>query len=632
MDALLRHSSDVVVVIAADETVSYVSPAASHFLGYTHDTELGPELLKYIHPEDRLRLRETLEATRRSSEQQRTAVELRVAHADGTWHDVELIATNGTDDPAVRGVVCNVRDVTDLLKARQEVASNGRRFEAMLANLSDVVSVIDADGNMTYVSPATDLVLGREAQDRLGASIFDYVHPDDVAATTARLGDALLSPGLVAPFETRVRHEDGTYRIFEVRANNLLGDPAVNGIIVNSRDVTDRVNAETALHANERFYRTIVETADEGIWMVDANNLTTFVNRRMADLLGVTNQAAIGRHLFEFMNNAGLQVAARNLERRRRGVSEKFDFEFVRDDGTTFWAIVSACPFIDDDGTYQGSIALVTDLTDRRQAEANLREAELQKHRHEAELERHRLEAELDQARRLESLGRLAAGVAHDFNNLIGVILNYASVVAKQLDENDAASHDVARIQRAAEQAADVTRKLLIFGRGDAVAPEVFDLNHLLEEVTELVGRSFQEDVNVLLRLSADHCPIRADRGQIEQLVTNLLVNARDALVDGGTVIVSTHIDCSATQTDSDVPAQQVVLTVADDGVGMPPDALQRVFEPFFTTKPAGRGTGLGLATVHTIATRAGGQVTIKSEQTVGTTVRVRLPIVGRHA
>ena len=272
----------------------------------------------------------------------------------------------------------------------------------------------------------------------------------------------------------------------------------------------------------------------------------------------------------------------------------------------------------------------MTDITDRRDGGRHASATQSSRtHRHEAELERHRLEAELDQARRLESLGRLSAGVAHDFNNLIGVILNHASVVAKTARRRPTpASHDVARIQRAAEQAADVTRKLLIFGRGDGVAPVVFDLNDLVEEVTELVGRSFQDDVNVRLRLSADHCPIRVDRGQIEQLVTNLLVNARDALVDGGTVIVSTHIDLSATQADSDAPVQRVVLTVADDGVGMPPDALQRVFEPFFTTKPAGQGTGLGLATVHTIATRAGGQVAIKSEETVGTTVCVRLPII----
>ena len=117
----------------------------------------------------------------------------------------------------------------------------------------------------------------------------------------------MTSPGLVDPFETRVRHDDGTYRTFEVRANNLLDDPAVNGIIVNSRDVTDRVNAETALHENERLYRTIVETADEGIWIIDADNVTTFVNRRMADLLGVTNQAIIGRHLIDFLNDAGVQ-------------------------------------------------------------------------------------------------------------------------------------------------------------------------------------------------------------------------------------------------------------------------------------------------------------------------------------
>ena len=623
LNALLRHSSDVVVVITADGTLAYVSPSAPQLLGYPHRTHVGSRAMGLVHPDDRERVREALLSARRDHEHH-AIVELRIAHADGTWRDVELVATNGLDDPAINGVVCNLRDVTDLRAAQNHIVANARRFEAMLANLSDMVSVIDPEGKMTYVSPAAERLHGRVAADRVGGDIFDYIHPDDARYAADQLQRARSSPGLLPPFEARVRHEDGTYRTFEVKANNLLHDPAVNGIIINSRDVTDRVAAEAALRNNERHYRSIVETANEGVWIIDADAVTTFVNRRMAEMMGVGTTDMVGRHLFEYLDDDARSTATAKLDQRRAGVTGEYDTKFERDDGSTFWAMVSASPLIGDDGTYQGSIALVTDISDRRAAEANQRAAEVERLRHRAEIERHRLEAELDQARRLESLGRLAAGVAHDFNNLIGVILNYASVAIKQLDEGDPVVEDVAKIQRAAEQAADVTRKLLVFGRADRVHPEVFSLNDLVEDVTELVEGSFGDGITVERLLDPDRCEVRADRGQFEQLLMNLLVNARDALTDGGKIRVATQLAADPEQPGTRT-SQHIVLTVSDNGSGMTPEVLGRAFEPFFTTKPAERGSGLGLATVHAIVARAEGHISVESAVGVGTTIRIRL-------
>jgi PAS domain S-box-containing protein len=497
LSALLRHSSDVVVVVSADGSLSYISPSAHLVLGYPPGSHLGTKLMDFVHPDDRVRVRDAL-TERLLSNERVTAVELRVAHADGSWRILELVATNRIDDPVVGGIVCNLRDITDLRRAQDETIRNARRFEAMLANLSDLVSVIDADGQMIYLSPATLRILGRHAEDRLGASIFDFIHPDDKARTLGEFARARERAGLIGPFDTRVLHQDGAYRTFEVRANNLLDDPAVNGIIVSSRDVTERVHSDAALRA-----------------------------------------------------------------------------------------------------------------------------AELARHQHEAELARHRLEAELIETRRLESLGRLAAGVAHDFNNLLGVILNYASAAAHQVDAASSAGRDIARIRQAAEQATDVTRKLLTFGRADAVNVEDFDLNELVRDITQLVDRSFGAEISVTNRLSPGPCCVHADRGQIEQMLMNLLLNARDAIVDRGTVLVATELTAP---TRSGAKRAEVVLTVADTGSGMSAEVLRRAFEPFFTTKPAERGTGLGLSTAHAVATRAGGHIAIESDLGVGTTVRVRLP------
>ena len=185
-------------------------------------------------------------------------------------------------------------------------------------------------------------------------------------------------------------------------------------------------------------------------------------------------------------------------------------------------------------------------------------------------------------------------------------------------------AHDLADIQRAAEQAADVTRKLLIFGKADRVQPEVFDLNDLTEDVAELVEGSFGREITIQRDLCTDDCRIKADRGQFEQLLMNLLVNARDAVPHGGNIRVTTAHETDRTQPGAD--RQPIVLTVTDDGTGMTEPVLHRVFEPFFTTKSADNGSGLGLATVHAIVDRAGGHITIASTPTSGTTIRIELP------
>jgi len=619
---LARHTSDIVLIVDADARVQYLSPSAERLMGYKEDEWLGREAWQVFHPDD-LELAFSAFGTALATPGVNEPLEVRVRRNADEWRWFEVVATNLVDHPDIRGVVLRARDITDLKAAQEELATTAHRFEALLANLSDMVTVVDAQGTMSYVSPAAERLVGRRADERVGASIFDYVHPDDAPTAIRILERALGHPGPIAPFEVRLRHEDGRYRVFEVRANNLLADPGVRGVIVNSRDVTDRVAAERALAESEQLHRTIVESATEGIWIVDDRAVTTFVNPRMAELLGYTTVEMLGRPSFDFVDEAGREVALRNLERRRAGVTEQHEFCFLRKDGTAFWAAVSSTPFLERDGTFRGAIALVTDITDRRRAEAIEREAALEQQRLVAEVERHRLEAELARARRLESLGRLAGGVAHDFNNLLGVILNYASVAAEQLSDSHPAADDIARIQQAAEQAADVTRKLLVFGRSDPLHIETVDLNALVGDVVSLVERAFGDGITLTTDLTAESCLVRADHGQLEKVLMNLLVNARDASSVGSVITVTTSCRGGAACSPED---REVALSVADQGAGMPADVLDRAFEPFFTTKSAEGGSGLGLATVHSIVERSGGRIAIESEVGNGTTVRVVLP------
>jgi CheY-like chemotaxis protein len=240
------------------------------------------------------------------------------------------------------------------------------------------------------------------------------------------------------------------------------------------------------------------------------------------------------------------------------------------------------------------------------------------------------LEEQYQQAQKMEAIGRLAAGVAHDFNNLLTVILGYSGLLLADLDPHEQRHADVAEIQKAGARAAGLTRQLLIFSRKQVVVPTRLDLNVVMIDMRTMLGRLIREDVKVMLGLAPELAAVTADRGQVEQIIMNLAVNAQDAMPRGGILTLETaNIELDEHHAKSHLgvePGQYVVLTVTDTGTGITPQVRARLFEPFFTTKEVGRGTGLGLATVHAIVTRSGGSVDVYSEVGNGTSFKVYFP------
>jgi nitrogen-specific signal transduction histidine kinase/CheY-like chemotaxis protein len=249
--------------------------------------------------------------------------------------------------------------------------------------------------------------------------------------------------------------------------------------------------------------------------------------------------------------------------------------------------------------------------------------------------ERRMLEAQYQQAQKMDAIGRLAGGVAHDFNNLLTVILGYCELLLADADPSDRRVSDIAEIQKAGVSAAALTRQLLAFSRKEIIEPALLDLNAVLARMREMLGRLIREDVTIVLALRPESMLVMADRGQLEQIVINLAVNARDAMPSGGTLTIETasvDLDDEYAKTHlAAKPGRYVMLTVTDTGIGMTPAVQARLFEPFFTTKEAGKGTGLGLATVHGIAMAYGGSVIVRSEVGSGTVFTVYLPRADAH-
>ncbi|HZI38343.1 MAG TPA: PAS domain S-box protein, partial [Acidimicrobiia bacterium] len=359
----------------------------------------------------------------------------------------------------------------------------------------------------------------------------------------------------------------------------------------------------------------VVETTSDAVILSDLDGSVTGWNAGAVEAYGYTAEEAVGSNVLMLVPPEHVDEVAARRERLLRGeVVRHFETQGLRKDGTLIDVSVAASPVRDANGMLVGTAAIIRDITDAKQAEAD----------HLA------LEERLHQSQRLESLGQLAGGIAHDFNNLLGIILNYATFAVEQLSDNDAVRADIEEIRAAAERAARLTRRLLIVGRRETAQPEALDLDVVVPDMQSLLQRSIGEHVEVVVRAVGDLPPILADRGRVEQVLLNLAVNARDAMPGGGTLTLATRpavLDAEVRRRHPDLgPGPYVELSVTDTGTGMTPEVLAHLFEPFFTTKPPGEGTGLGLATVYAVVTEAGGAVSVESEPGAGTTFRAFFP------
>jgi PAS domain S-box-containing protein len=355
------------------------------------------------------------------------------------------------------------------------------------------------------------------------------------------------------------------------------------------------------------------------------------------DLYGYEPQEIIGRDATVLLP-AGWESEEADLL-RKAAAGERIaphSTNRVRKDGTIVTVLLAMTPTVDEAGGIVGVVS-----TARLIAAGTVSATDA----HVPDEDRERLRAQMEQARRLEGLGRLAGGVAHDFNNLIAVILNYAEFVGEEIDaaaqydarpQWTAASQDIGQIRRAAERAAGLTRQLLSFARREVIQPQVVDLNDLLDNMVGVLRRTLGANLGLVTNLAAGLPPILVDPGQLDQVILNLAVNARDAMPDDGSLTITTdslQVDRAyAAEWSSVLPGHYVRITIADTGRGMPPEVIKHAFEPFYTTKNKGEGSGLGLATVYGAVTQAEGHVRIESESHRGTTFTILLPVTTQPA
>ncbi|HEU4884740.1 MAG TPA: PAS domain S-box protein [Longimicrobium sp.] len=545
------------------------------------------------------------------TEAARTAEALREAR-DGLEHRVrERTAELEAANAALRA------EVDQRAHAQAALREGEERFRAMVESLSEAILVTDADGIVQYASPRIEEVTGYAPAEMLGRRASSLlVSGAELHAADERL--AARRRGESGRGEIPITRRDGSRAWVEVIGTALRdGEGRPMGGLDALTDVTERRRAAEELRAVQERFRMLVEAVrDYAIVALDPEGYVVSWNAGAERISGYAAEQILGRHVSVFYPPE--EVEAGRVRRAQEETLQEGRCEMegwrLRADGSRYWAHTVLTRLLDEEGQPAGFASITRDLTDRREAEAALRRAEEQ----------------LRHSQKMEAVGRLAGGIAHDFNNLLMAIGGNAQLLLRRAAPDDPSRPGLEEVRKATDRAADLTKQLLAFSRRQVLAPRVVDLAGAVTEMQRMLERLLGPGIDLALRLAADTPRVRADASQVEQVVMNLVVNARDAMPGGGVIRVETGV---AVLTDDDVrrhpflrPGRYAGLVVADGGCGMDEHTLERIFEPFFTTKEVGSGTGLGLSTVYGIVKQSGGYVVAESAPGEGAVFRVYLP------
>jgi len=514
--------------------------------------------------------------------------------------------------------ISNVKKLTSAYqkvnRAREAAEKSKEQFELAMEASQDGLFDWNLITNEIYYSPGWKRLLGYEDNEiKNDFSEWERLtKPEHAEESWALLNEVLTGKRDRFENEFQMLHKNGHWVDILARANVIFDENGRGIRVVGTHvDLTARKASERALKESEKKHRSIIETAMDGFWLTDCQGRLREVNATYQRMSGFTEEELLSLHIFDLDCLESSDDAKRRLENIMLKGEERFESRHRRKDGTLFDVEVSVQYRPEQKGQF---IFFFRDITEIKKAET----------------EREKLQAQLLQAQKMESVGRLAGGVAHDFNNMLGVILGHTELALLQADEKHDLYADLKEIQSAAKRSADITKQLLAFARKQTISPKKIDLNDTVESMLNMLRRLIGEDIDLVWKPSAHLWPVKMDPSQLDQILANLCVNARDAITGVGKLIIETgrktFDEEYCKQHSGFIPGEFVLLAVSDNGCGMDKDTLDNLFEPFFTTKEVGKGTGLGLATIYGIVKQNNGFINVYSEPGQGATFKIYLP------
>jgi PAS domain S-box-containing protein len=524
---------------------------------------------------------------------------------------VENIIAPIHHDGEVRGVVGVNIDITERKLAEQQRRAAHRQLQLFLDHNPALIFQKDIEGRYTLINRQFERCFGLPHDQILGRTDAELLSASVAAQFTAN-DRQVVERGTVLEFEETAEYGDGIHVSLVLKFPVRDASGAIIGVGGIATDITGRRIAEEGLRRSEERFRALIECARDAIITLDAEGNVTSLNAACEAMSGWSPSDWIGRSFVPAVLPEDQPLALAQFQKLLAGERpEPYELRGLRKDGSVIILEITATSFCAADESL-GVLIIARDMTERKQLESGLRHAQ-----------------------KMESIGQLAGGVAHDFNNILTVIQGHAALLRETSGLHPDAADSVEQIADAADRAANLTRQLLAFSRRQLLRPKPVDLHTIVSEMSRMLRRILGEDIALHVVAGPSIPQVEADPGMIEQVLLNLAVNGRDAMPSGGTLTISTEVvvlDAAAAAAIPDAaPGRWVRLSVSDTGCGIPPELLPRIFEPFFTTKDVGRGTGLGLATVYGIVRQHHGWITVESEIERGAAFRIHLPALAQR-
>jgi len=538
--------------------------------------------------------------------------ELRLRHKNGEimWISSFAECVVDPESPDTLVLYGGLVDITDRKRAEEELRKTSEYLEKLIGYANAPIIVWVPEFKITRFNRAFETLTGRKAEDVIGHSL-EILFPPDRVEPSMELIHRTLSGERWETVEISILNIDGSIRTVLWNSATILAADGLTpaATIAQGVDITERKQAEEALRERDKQYRNLFEESIDGVSFVLRDGTITDANPSFCELFGYTREEMIGKDARElYFDPADRQRFQKEIE--KKGFVKDYEIRFRRRDGTEIDALFTAVVQFADDGSVVGHRGILRDMTERKA-----------------------LQKQLLQAQKMEAVGALASGVAHDFNNLLQVVLGYSELVLSDEDLPYHLRDDLGRVLLAGRNGADLVQRLLTFSRKTETKPLNLDLNQRIRQTQKFLQRTIPKMIDIELILEDDLARIHTDPTQMDQVLMNLAVNARDAMPDGGKLTVITQnvtLDeeyCRLYVLGA-TPGDYVLLKLSDTGQGMDEETVERIFEPFFTTKEIGRGTGLGLAMVHGIVKQNNGHITVYSEVGKGTTFRVYFPAI----
>ena len=603
-------------MLSAEGVIISWNKGAERMKGYTPDEIIGRHFSQFFTGEDRDAglPQKALATARQTGHFESEGWRVR---KDGTRFWVSAVLDAIHDEAgAFVGFAKITRDLTERHAAQRALAESERRFRMLVQGVTDyAIYMLDPSGIVTNWNAGAERIKGYAADEIVGQHFSVFYSPEHRAAGAPAKALAVAArEGSFKAEDWRVR-KDGTRFFASVVIDAIRGDGGeIVGFAKVTRDITERRRADDALRESERQFRLLVTgVTDYALYMLDPNGLVASWNAGARRIKGYADEEIIGQHFskFYFDRDRAAGLPARALATAAQVGRYEAESWRVRKDGSFFWASVVIDAIHDDQGVLAGFAKITRDITERREAQESLQ----------------KMQKQLAESQKMDALGQLTGGVAHDFNNLLMVVSGHIQTLKKQVADDPRATRAAEAIELAAQRGATLTRQLLTFSRRQHVNPSATDISRQIASFQDILASGVGSSERLAIHVPAATWPVKVDVAEFEIALVNLVINARDAMPDGGAVtITAENIVLDPPGDEIATSREFVAVTVADTGVGIPDDVLPRIFDPFFTTKAVGKGTGLGLSQVYGFAHQAGGTVKVDSGLGRGTRITMYLP------